>query len=172
MLAGGGVLRWSTLKLLRSRLFGTRVCCRSYSFVRKAYSVPSGLESRGSWAQLCSVTNVKEDQVQSSTSAPEEESFKQLLRNSQFVKSIDPVGKKAEGEIVAVLGEKIYVDFGSKFRAVVDMPTLEHELYVVGTKVIILVKNLEMTDHFLGAKKHISLLEAEAELVGLADSNT
>ena len=172
MLAGGGVLRWSTLKLLRSRLFGTRVCCRSYLFVRKAYSVPSSLESRRSWAQLCSVTNVKEDQVQSSTSAPEEESFKQLLRNSQFVKSIDPVGKKAEGEIVAVSGEKIYVDFGSKFHAVVDMPTLERELYVVGTKVVILVKNLEMTDHFLGAKKHISLLEAEAELVGLADSNT
>ena len=118
------------------------------------------------------MTSVKEPKVETSTSAPKEESFSQLLRNSQFVESIDPVGKKAEGEILAISGDKIYVDFGSKFHAVVDMPELERERYMEGAKVIITVKNLEMTDHFLGAKKHISLLEAEAELVGLANSNT
>ena len=136
------------------------------------YSVSSRVDRRGSRAQLCTVTSVKEDKVQNSTTAPEEESFKQLFDNSQFVKSIDPVGKMAEGEILAVSGGKIYVDFGSKFHAVVDMPVMECDRYVQGAKVVILVKNLEMTGHFLGAKKHISLLEAEAELVGLADSNT
>jgi small subunit ribosomal protein S28 len=118
------------------------------------------------------MTSVKEDEAQTSTSAPKQESFRQLLRNSRFVKSIDPVGKMADGEVLAISGEKMYIDFGSKFHAVVDMPTLERERYVEGAKVIIIVKNLEMTDHFLGAKKHISLLEAEAELVGLADYKT
>lgn len=161
------------LKLLRNSLFITPACCRSYSSVRKTlYSVSSRVDRRGSRAQLCTVTSVKEDKVQNSTTAPEEESFKQLFDNSQFVKSIDPVGKMAEGEILAVSGGKIYVDFGSKFHAVVDMPVMECDRYVQGAKVVILVKNLEMTGHFLGAKKHISLLEAEAELVGLADSNT
>ena len=167
--ASGSVLRWNMLKILRSSsLFITPACCRSYSSVRK--TVPSRVDRRR--AQLCTVANVKEDEVQDSTTALKEESFKQLFDNSQFVKSIDPVGNVAEGEILAVSGEKIYVDFGSKFHAVVDMPVMEQDRYVQGAKVVILVKNLEMTGHFLGAKKHISLLEAEAELVGLADSDT
>ena len=166
--SSGGVLRWSTLKLLRNSLFSTEASSRSY-FARKTYSVPSRVNG---CAQLCSMTSVKEPEVETSTSTPKKESFTQLLRNSRFVKSIDPVGKKAEGEILAISGDKIYVDFGSKFYAVVDMPKLERERYVEGAKVIVTVKNLEMTDHFLGARKHISLLEAEAELVGLADSNT
>lgn len=167
-----GALRWSMLKLLRSRLAVTSAC-RSHSSVSKTlYYVPSRVDKLGRRAQLCTVTNVKEGEVKNSTSTPEEESFKQLFDNSQFVKSIDPVGKIAEGEILTVTGEKIYVDFGSKFHAVVDMPKKSRECYVEGAKVIILVKNLEMTGHFLGAKRHISLLEAEAELVGLANSNS
>lgn len=168
-----GALRWNMFKLLRSRPAVTPACCRSHSSVSKAlYYAPLRIDELGRRAQLCTVISMKEDEVQNSASAPEEESFKQLLDNSRFVKSIDPVGKTAEGEILAVSGEKVYVDFGSKFHAVVDIPKEKRECYVKGAKVIILVKNLEMTGHFLGAQKHISLLEAEAELVGLANSNT
>ena len=165
-------LRSNALKLLRSQKC-IQACCRSHSTVhKKLYYAPSSPCELGRKAQLCTVTGVKEDKAQASTPAPDEESFKQLLSNSQFVKSIDPVGKMAEGEILAISGEKIYVDFGSKFHAVVDMPEKNSECYVEGAKVEILIKNLEMTDHFLGAKKHISLLEAEAELIGLANSDT
>lgn len=105
------------------------------------------------------------------TTAVGEETFKKLLSSSQFVRSINPVGQVTEGEIVAVSGGNIYVDFGGKFHGVIPLPEENSDRYVEGTKVTVIVKDLEMTDHFLGAKKHISLLEAEIELVGLANSS-
>ena len=96
-----------------------------------------------------------------------EDTFKHLLDNSQFVRSVDPVGQLADGEIIAVSKANIYVDFGSKFHGVVPLPKENSDRYVEGAKVTVLIKDLEMTDHFLGAKKHISLLEAETELIGL-----
>ena len=97
-----------------------------------------------------------------------EESFKQLLDSSKFIQCINPVGKVVEADIIAKVGEKLYIDFGSKFHAVVPLPEEDRDRYIVGTKVLAQVKDLEMTDHFIGAKRHLSLLEAEAELVGLA----
>lgn len=121
-------------------------------------------------AKLCTISSVKVEEKQDSSS--KEESFKQLLDNSKFVQAVDPVGRKAVGEIIALSGDSIYVDFGSKFHAVVARPKQDRDLYIEGAKVIVQIKDLEMTDHFLGAKKHISLLEAEAELVGLIKSST
>ena len=103
---------------------------------------------------------------------PDRDSFKHLLDNSQFVQSIDPVGKVAEAVVIALSGKNIYVDFGGKFHAVVPLPKENRNSYVEGTKVLVKIKDLELTDHFLGAKKHISLLEAAAELVGLAERTT
>lgn len=165
------VIRRNTLKLLRSNLH-LRGCCHSYSSENKKLCfAPSRPRELGKNALLSTVNTVREKGTHSSTSAPEEESFEQLLENSKFVRSGNPVGRMAEGEILAVSGEKVYVDFGSKFHAVVDMPEKKRELYVPGARVIVTIKDLETTGHFLGAKKHISLLEAEAELVGLANSN-
>ena len=167
-------IRWNALKLLGNNVHLQRGC-RSYSSKNKKLCFPpSRLSELGKSAPLSTATTIREKEAKChcSTSAPEEESFEQLLANSQFVRSVDPVGRMAEGEILAVSGEKVYVDFGSKFHAVVYMPEKKRELYVQGAKVIITIKDLEMTGHFLGAKKHISLLEAQAELVGLASSNT
>lgn len=103
-------------------------------------------------------------QVQTSSKG---ETFETLFENSQFVRIMNPVGKRVKGEIIAVVGDNLYVDFGCKFHAVVKIPEDgEKELYRKGGMVVVVVKSLELTDHFLGASKHISLLEAEAELIG------
>ncbi len=71
---------------------------------------------------------------------------------------------------MAVIGDKLYIDFGCKFHAVVRRPEENAESFVEGAKVVVLVKDLEMSMHPLGSSKDLSLLEAEAELCGLADT--
>lgn len=67
-------------------------------------------------------------------------------------------------------GEEAYVDFGCKFHAVVSLPAAaaKRKGYHRGAKVLVRVKSLELTDHFIGDSRDTTLLEAEAELVGLA----
>lgn len=91
--------------------------------------------------------------------------FQNLFENSQFVKALDPVGKEVEAEIIAIVEDKLYVDFGCKFHAVVTCPDTHKEKCQKGTKIIIEVKDLEVTKHFIGDSKHRSLLEAEANFV-------
>lgn len=99
----------------------------------------------------------------------EKGTFQYLFENSQFVKANDPAGKEVEAEVVAVVGEKVYVDFGCKFHAVVPCPQdpSKKKMLHRGAKVVIVVKDLEVTDHFIGDTKHNSRLEAEAEFVRL-----
>lgn len=94
-------------------------------------------------------------------------SFESMFKNSKLVGVLDPVGKNVEGEIIAVTGDNLYVDFGCKFHAVVKKPKENSEGYTEGAKVVLLLKDLEMTMHPLGSSRDISLLEAEAELCGL-----
>lgn len=133
---------------------------------RRCFCTPHCPSASQRRVQLCTVSDVNTQNA--SSKEDEEESFKKLLDSSRFIQCIDPVGKVVEADIIAVVGEKLYVDFGSKFHAVVPLPEEDRECYRVGTKVLARVKDLEMTDHFLGDKRHLSLLEAEAELVGLA----
>lgn len=93
----------------------------------------------------------------------EELTFGEIFRNSKFVQTASPVGKKVRGEIIAVVNDNVYVDFGCKFHAVVAVPQAKPEFK--GRKVEVLVHDLEITDHFLGDSKDTSLLEAEAEIV-------
>lgn len=97
----------------------------------------------------------------------QEGSFEQLFEKSQFVKAMDPVGKEVEADVLAVVEDKLYVDFGCKFHAVVSCPDTVRERIHRGTKVIVVVKDLEVTQSFIGASKHDSLLEATAEFVRL-----
>ena len=80
------------------------------------------------------------------------------------------MGKEVTGEVVAVSGGKAYVDFGCKFHAVVSLPVAAESRgsYRRGAKVLVRVGSLELTDHFIGDSRDTTLLEAEAELVGLA----
>lgn len=110
--------------------------------------------------------------VLSSDTQTEEESFHQLLENSRLLTSggISPIGQKVLGEIIAVVENDLYIDFGGKFHGVVKRPERNGERFVKGVKVDVILKDLEVTHHFLGEPKDSSLLEADIELVGLANA--
>ena len=96
--------------------------------------------------------------------------FSDLFQCSKFSSILDPVNQNVEGEVLAVVGGNMYVDFGCKFHAVVPVPTSsspsgDGTRYEEGSKVVVRVLDLEMTDHFVGDHRDTSLLEAEAKLV-------
>jgi small subunit ribosomal protein S28 len=93
--------------------------------------------------------------------------FRDLFQRSKYASILDPVNQNVEGEVLAVVGGNMYVDFGCKFHAVVPVPTSPGDgtRYEEGSKVVVRVLDLEMTDHFVGDNRDTSLLEAEAELV-------
>ncbi|XP_050410454.1 28S ribosomal protein S28, mitochondrial [Patella vulgata] len=95
------------------------------------------------------------------------DSFAAMLRKSKLMQIGDPNGKVVIGKITKVVGDDLYVDFGGKFHCVCSRPKMEPELYHPGAKVRLLLKDLEMTSKFLGSEKHVTILEADAILVGL-----
>ena len=99
--------------------------------------------------------------------APRDESFLDIFRRSKFATMLDPVGQVVDAEVLAVVGDNMYVDFGCKFHAVVPVPSTDDgsPSYEKGSKVAVRVLDLEMTDHFVGDHRDTSLLEAQAELV-------
>lgn len=100
----------------------------------------------------------------------EQETFAELFRKSYFSRIVDPVGKKVKGRVVAIVDGNLYIDFGSKFHGVVPIPKENSEMFHKGSRVTILVRDLELTSHFLGDSKHTSLLEADIKLVGLTST--
>ena len=164
------VLRWNfwrTRTGLSAILLRT---CSQRNFTNGKLCSAPGIPLTARRRFLCTVSKASVNEVEDTAS--NRDYFKHLLNNSQLVQSIDPVGKVAEAEVISVSGENLYVDFGGKFHAVVPLPKENRNRYGEGTKVLVLIKDLELTDHFLGAKKHISLLEADVELVGLAKCTT
>ena len=104
----------------------------------------------------------------SSSSASEPITFAKMFRQSKFVQLGGLKGRLLSGRIVDVVDDDLYVDFGGKFHAVVQRPqTKQRDQYVVGAVVSIRLQSWEMAARFLGASRHISLLEADAQLVGL-----
>ena len=94
--------------------------------------------------------------------------FAKMLRQSKFVQLGGLKGRLLSGRIVDAVDDDLYVDFGGKFHAVVQRPqTKQGNPYVIGAVVSIRLKSWEMAARFLGAARHLSLLEADAELVGL-----
>ena len=70
-----------------------------------------------------------------------------------------------EGKIIAKTKDHLYVDFGCKFHGVVKRPKPKSEPWLIdGSRVRVLVKDLEITGHFQGASKHRSMLEADIKL--------
>ncbi|CAF0719971.1 unnamed protein product [Adineta steineri] len=94
--------------------------------------------------------------------------FAKMFRQSKFVQLGDLKGRLLSGRIVDVIDDDLYVDFGGKFHAVVQRPqSKQRDQYTIGAVVSIRVQTWEMAARFLGASRHISLLEADAQLVGL-----
>uniref|UniRef100_A0A1I7V340 28S ribosomal protein S28, mitochondrial n=1 Tax=Caenorhabditis tropicalis TaxID=1561998 RepID=A0A1I7V340_9PELO len=99
------------------------------------------------------------------SSEAQSQSFASLLRNSKFMQLGDFNGRLVIGKIVNRIQEDIYIDFGLKFNAVCKVPTANSEAYRSGTRVIIRLLDPELSERFLGSKKDLTLLEADAVLV-------
>ncbi|UJR38180.1 hypothetical protein I4U23_030855 [Adineta vaga] len=110
--------------------------------------------------------NTPSSQQTSSSTKPM--TFAKMFRQSKFVQLGDLKGRIVSGRIVDAVDDDLYVDFGGKFHAIVQRPqTKQRDLYTIGAVVSIRLQSWEMAARFLGASRHISLLEADAQLVGL-----
>ncbi|KAL3110622.1 hypothetical protein niasHT_016974 [Heterodera trifolii] len=94
-------------------------------------------------------------------------SFAKLLRNSNFVKLGDFNGQILVGRVVHRVNDDLYIDFGLKFNAICRRPEENAEKYVVGADVLIKLIDPELSERFMGSKNDLTLLEADAKLLGL-----
>lgn len=146
----------------RALLFAARNVGRCASWKRQTWEKHIG--TRRVWLSPANLLDNKPE----ANGAAKNETFPEIFKRSKFVSILDPVNQEVEGVVLAVVGKNLYVDFGCKFHAVVPVPNVNAASYRKGAKVVVRVLDLEMTNHFIGDGKDLSLLEAEAELVGLA----
>ncbi|KAK9293784.1 hypothetical protein QLX08_011347 [Tetragonisca angustula] len=93
-------------------------------------------------------------------------------QNNSDKKLGDPEGKVVLGEIFQIVNNDLYIDFGWKFYCVCPKPQKDSIQYIRGSKVKLLIKDLELSTRFLGASSDLTLLEADCILLGLAQSSS
>ncbi|KAL5111699.1 28S ribosomal protein S28 mitochondrial [Taenia crassiceps] len=108
---------------------------------------------------------LKERKIVKSTANSEGRSFVAMLRESTFVQ----LGNFTQRELMGVVIENVndsdlYVDIGGKFLAVVSQP--ENTFYPRGSLVRVRLRDPEMANRFMVNTRAISLLEADATLLG------
>merc|ERR1711971_333744 len=100
-----------------------------------------------------------------------DETFSTMLRKSKLVSLGEFNGRLLQGNIIEVMDDDLYIDFGGKFHCVCPRPKRNGEKYRRGTRVLLQVKCMEMSSSFLGSDIDVTLLEADAVLLGLLSHN-
>ncbi|KAK0409453.1 hypothetical protein QR680_004545 [Steinernema hermaphroditum] len=96
--------------------------------------------------------------------------FARLFRSSKFVQLGDFEGRAVIGRIVHRVADDCYIDFGLKFPAVCKAPAVNNENFVIGSNVLLRLHTPELSERFLGSKRDLTLLEADATLLKLYSS--
>ncbi|KAF3424711.1 hypothetical protein E2986_11493 [Frieseomelitta varia] len=109
-------------------------------------------------------------EIKNNMAVPRRNTFASLLRHSKFIDLGDPEGKVVLGEIFQIVNNDLYIDFGWKFYCVCKKPQKDSIQYIRGSKVKLLIKDLELSTRFLGASSDLTLSEADCILLGLAKS--
>ncbi|KAH9510882.1 37S ribosomal protein S28, mitochondrial [Dermatophagoides farinae] len=112
----------------------------------------------------------KSNNEQQSKSYQHHATFATLFRDSPYCQLGLPEEKIVIGEIVQIVDDDIYIDFGFKFLAVCRRPKQNSVLYARGAKVKVRINDLELSDRFLGSTQDMTLLEADVTLLGLHSS--
>uniref|UniRef100_A0A914ZFD8 28S ribosomal protein S28, mitochondrial n=2 Tax=Parascaris univalens TaxID=6257 RepID=A0A914ZFD8_PARUN len=76
-------------------------------------------------------------------------------------------GRIVSGKIVHRVCDDLYIDIGLKFNAVCKAPSVNSEKYVIGANVLVRLHDPELSERFLGARRDLTLLEADAALIRL-----
>uniref|UniRef100_A0A915DCZ0 28S ribosomal protein S28, mitochondrial n=1 Tax=Ditylenchus dipsaci TaxID=166011 RepID=A0A915DCZ0_9BILA len=89
-----------------------------------------------------------------------------MLRNSIFVQLGNFEKRLVVGTVVHRIKDDLYIDFGLKFNAVCKIPQKSFDSFCIGKKVLLKLQDPELSHRFLGSKVDLTLMEADAYLVG------
>ncbi|KAF7494325.1 28S ribosomal protein S28 [Sarcoptes scabiei] len=93
--------------------------------------------------------------------------FASLFRDSPICQLGLPENKILVGEIVNVVDNDVYIDFGFKFLSICKLPKNQMKNYIKGARIKLKLNDLELSDRFLGSNQDMTLLEADATLIRL-----